>query len=185
MVICGSTAENSHTRALLKELTQELSQLQVPVVNWDLRDLPLPIADPTFHSNPEQHPDLQVRRFIEAARASDGFALGSPLYHGSFSGVLKNALDHLWYDAFRNKPVALLSHGSSERRASLPNVALQPIVSTLFGYVVQAQIATGPSDYRKSPEGKIQLQNEDIRTRVTRQAQELVRLARSLKADPK
>ncbi|WP_246257458.1 NADPH-dependent FMN reductase [Bartonella gabonensis] len=39
--------------------------------------------------------------------------MASPLYQGSYSGVFKNALDHLTYNAFLNKPVGLIFHGST------------------------------------------------------------------------
>lgn len=32
---------------------------------------------------------------------ADFFILGTPNYHGSFSGILKNALDHLNMDYFK------------------------------------------------------------------------------------
>jgi NAD(P)H-dependent FMN reductase len=182
MLICGSTAAKSHTRVLLKELSNNLDQLRIPNNTWDLREQPLPIADPDYHHEPERHPDPMVQRFIQAAREADGFALASPLYHGSFSGVLKNALDHLWYDAFRHKPVALLAHGASERRSAAPILALQPVVSTLFGYSIQTQVSTGPGDYTKDSEGEILLSSSDIKTRVARQAEELVRIAGAIKA---
>lgn len=178
MIICGSINEPSHTKTLAAGLADALSGLRVPSVTWDLRAQPLPIADPAFHHKPELHPDPLVRRFIQVARNVDGFALASPLYHGSFSGVLKNAIDHLWWDAFRDKPVALLAHGGSERRSANVNTALQSVVTTLCGYSLQTQIATGPSDFHKNDQNQIELSNNGIKERLDRQAEELVRLAR-------
>ena len=39
---------------------------------------------------------------------ADFLILGTPNYHGSFSGILKNALDHLNMDHFKMKPVGLI-----------------------------------------------------------------------------
>jgi len=182
MLICGSIAEKSHTKGLVKELSLALNEQDIATTTWDLRTTPLPIADPSYHSNPDQYPDANVVRFIEAARKSDGFALASPLYHGSFSGALKNALDHLWYDAFRNKPVALLSHGANERKCSQPCTALQQVVSTLFGYSLQTQVATSMADYSYDTAGQAVLDNPEIKARVKRQAEELLKLMKSLSA---
>ena len=41
---------------------------------------------------------------------ADFFILGTPNYHGSFSGILKNALDHLNMDYFKMKPVGLIGN---------------------------------------------------------------------------
>jgi azobenzene reductase len=184
MLISGSVAEKSHTRALVGQLAVELESLKVPTVIWDLRKETLPMADPAYHASPDEHPDPVVRRFVQEVRQSDGVALASPLYHGSFSGVLKNALDHLGYDAFRNKPVALLSHGGGERRCSLPNIALQPVISTLFGYTVQSQVSTSMGDYTKDAGGNPTLTSPGIFTRLKQQAEELVKLAKIFSKKP-
>jgi azobenzene reductase len=180
MLMCGSISAKSYTRVLLRALAESLEELGGRVNSWDLREQPLPIADPEYHHEPDLHPDPTVRRFILAAREASAFALASPLYHGSFSGVLKNALDHLWYDAFRHKPVALLAHGASERRSASPILALQPVVSTLFGYAIQTQVSTGPNDYATNGAGEVVLSSSDIKGRITRQAEELVRLLRAI-----
>jgi FMN reductase len=37
----------------------------------------------------------EARRLVEAFRRCDGLILGSPAYHGSISGMMKNALDYV------------------------------------------------------------------------------------------
>ena len=39
--------------------------------------------------------DPRVDAFIAALRSADGVIIGSPGYHGTFSGMVKNALDHV------------------------------------------------------------------------------------------
>ncbi|HEV2364834.1 MAG TPA: NADPH-dependent FMN reductase [Caulobacteraceae bacterium] len=50
----------------------------------------LPIYNP---SAPERFADLE--RFVEAVRLADGVIIATPGYHGSISGLVKNALDCL------------------------------------------------------------------------------------------
>jgi len=148
---------------------------------WDLRAAPLPFADPAYHRDVDSYPDAEVQRYLQAVRDSDGVVLGSPLYHGSFSGVLKNALDHLWYDAFRNKPVALVSHGSTDRRCAQPAVALQQVVTTLYGYSIQTQVASAKSDFSLDVDGQPRLESKDVEERLIRQSRELLQMASLLK----
>lgn len=180
LLLCGSVSENSHTRALMRALEKQIQALGATTKFWDLREQPLPIAIPDYHWRVDETPDAKVRSFVTLVRGADAFVLGSPLYHGSMSGVLKNALDHLWYDAFRNKPVALLSHGSSIRRCSQPTEHLQTVVRTMYGYNLQTQIGTTKDDY-KTINKVLTLTNPELIDRVERQARELVQLARLFK----
>jgi len=181
LLISGSPALFSHTLILMQELNEEIERMGHSSTIWNLQHMPLPLCEPQYHWDIDAHPDSEVQRFAKEVRAADGIALGSPLYHGSFSGVLKNSLDHLWYDAFRNKPVALLSHGSSERRCSIPCEMLQTVVKTLFGYCCQTQVASTKTDFEQNEDGPFRMENNALRQRIHRQAHELVQLSGILK----
>ncbi|SDD85618.1 NADPH-dependent FMN reductase [Actinokineospora iranica] len=53
-------------------------------------DLVLPFYDPAV---PDRSPE--ARRLVEELRAADGVILVSPGYHGTVSGLVKNALDYV------------------------------------------------------------------------------------------
>lgn len=180
LIICGSIAKKAHTRSLLKYTEQLLRNKDIEVVFWELLTNPLPIAIPEFHKDPLQSTDENVKLFINEINSADGFVLGSPLYHGSYSGVLKNALDNLYYDAFKNKPVALVSNSSSIRNCAHPCEHLRLVVRALYGYALQSQIGTADSDYSEIENGYV-LVNEDIKERVLKQVEELINFAKLLK----
>ena len=125
----------------------------------------------------DEYPHAVVKELISHVRLADAFVLGSPLYHGSFSGVLKNALDHLWYDAFRDKPVALVSHGGTDRRCAQPCVHLQTVVKTMYGYPVQTEVATTNRDFSMNSDGEYLLKNEEVISRLNRQVNEIIDLS--------
>src|SRR3989344_3116034 len=95
LLVCGSISQQSHTHAFLRFIEDLLKKQKVETVFWDLRTSPLPIALPEYHKDPLKNPDKTVQKFVRAVMDADGLVLGSPLYHGSYSGVLKNALDNL------------------------------------------------------------------------------------------
>jgi FMN reductase len=53
-------------------------------------DLVLPFYDPAVPEHPQA-----ARAMIEALRTADGVVLVSPGYHGTVSGLVKNALDYI------------------------------------------------------------------------------------------
>jgi NAD(P)H-dependent FMN reductase len=56
----------------------------------------------------EDYP-ADVARLRADIKASDGLIVGSPEYHGCFSGVLKNALDLMRFDEMQGKMIGLLA----------------------------------------------------------------------------
>ncbi len=84
----------------------------------DLRDWPLPIfaehtgtigdfTDPTY-SEPI------VRAWNKKVKQADAFIVITPEYNHSVPGVLKNAIDSVWFSfGFRNKPVAAVGYSGS------------------------------------------------------------------------
>jgi NAD(P)H-dependent FMN reductase len=180
LLMCGSIAKKSHTRAFLRFIEDLLKKEKVETVFWDLQAKPVQIAIPEYHKDPLKNPDTQVREFVQDVMYVDGFVLGSPLYHGSYSGVLKNALDNLYYDAFRNKPVALVSNSSSIRNCAHPCEHLRLVVRALYGYVLQSQIGTTNEDF-KDTKGSYILENEEIKERAVRLVEELIQFASLLR----
>ncbi|MBI5614217.1 NAD(P)H-dependent oxidoreductase [Candidatus Gottesmanbacteria bacterium] len=181
LLVCGSIAKKSHTRALLMYLEVLLKAKRVETIFWDLLKKPLPIALPEYHKNPLDAPDFNVKEFVNYVTESNALVLGSPLYHGSFSGVLKNALDNLYYDAFCNKPVALVSNSSSIRNCAHPCEHLRLVVRTLYGYALQSQIGTSSEDYEEK-ETEFVLSNKDIQERCKRMIDELIELTTAIQS---
>jgi NAD(P)H-dependent FMN reductase len=178
LLVNGSPAEKSHTFSLLDHLKNLLQQRDVRVEFWDLRAKPLPFALPQYHHQPSLHPDKNVRDFVQAVKEADAIVLGTPFYHGSYSGVLKNALDNMNKDVLRNKPVGLVVNGG--RRSTNPLDHLRSVIRALYGYTLQTQIATQEDDYQETS-SEYEVVNVEIQQRCERFIEELLFLARVLK----
>ena len=174
LIFLGSVREHSLTRKLVERTTLALQKHEM-VVNWiDLRERPLPIADPAYHKNAAETPNAAVRALVHQVSAADGIVLASPLYHGSFSGVLKNAIDCLAFDAFRGKPVGIIAHGSGVKRCAQPAEHLLPVVRTVYGHALQCQVASSTSDFVFDPDtGEATLASDDVAMRCERLAKEM------------
>lgn len=171
MLITGSGSENSHTLALVRYIAALLQKQGVKTTIWDLQKNPLPFSDPDFHGDPA-HPNKEVRRFIHEVANAQGIVLGTPLYHGTFSGVLKNALDNLGSDAFKNKHVGLVSNAGGGGNIQAVE-QLRSVIRSLYGYALQTQIVSTEDDYT-TIEGIKAVQNTSIKDRAKRLVDELV-----------
>ncbi len=113
-IIVGSTREgrfSEHAAKWIKGLADVHENLETELV--DLREYTLPFlqdaGSPSYMNG--VYPEPEANRFAATIKKFDGFIIVTPEYNRSTSGVLKNALDHI-FGEFGNKPVAFVAYGS-------------------------------------------------------------------------
>jgi azobenzene reductase len=173
LLVCGSIAEKSHTNALLRYIQKLFEDKNTEVEFWDLKKKSIPICLPKYHKDPTKNPSREVRDFVSEVELADLIILGSPLYHGSFSGVLKNALDNLRWDAFRGKWIGLVGNAGGPRAIHTQVTHLRQVVNTLAGYCAQTQITTSGVDYVENEEN-YEIEDVSIKDRCMRLVDELI-----------
>ena len=95
----------------------------------------LPLYDPRATSRTSQE-----REFVDAVRRASGVIIASPGYHGSLSGVVKNALDLLEETAkderpyLADMPVGLIATAYGWQATGSTIAALRSIVHALRGW---------------------------------------------------
>jgi NAD(P)H-dependent FMN reductase len=91
MAVVGSLQEKSITRVVVKHVADGLEAAGCTVDWLDLAETNLPMVntDTTFVA--AHYAPLKAR-----VQTADVFVLGTPDYHGSISGAMKNFLDHFW-----------------------------------------------------------------------------------------
>lgn len=94
---------------------------------------------PHFNPGPAGPSDDQVE-LAEAVRQADGIILATPGYHGSLSGVVKNALDTLELtrsDArpyFEGKPVGIIITADGAQAGGTTLMAVRGIIHAMRGW---------------------------------------------------
>ena len=104
-----------------------------------------------------------IGHFLEVLRSADAVIVGSPGYHGTLSGLVKNALDHV--ELLRNDdrayfdgmPVGLVATAAGWQAAVSTLVALRTVVHALRGWPTPLGIAintseAGDADERAEPQ---------------------------------
>jgi len=103
VALSGSLREGSYTRLVTTRALDGVRAAGGTGELLDLREYNLP---PLNVDRDEQGDSQQL---VDRVEAADAIILGSPMYHGSYSGVLKNALDYCGFDEFEGKTVGLLA----------------------------------------------------------------------------
>lgn len=176
ILIAGSAEHPSRILANLDVLANNLQDRGAIAQIWDLAAETLPLFDASSYPDPCASPSEAVRRFARLADQADAFVWGSPVYHNSFSGVLKNALDSLSISQFRHKPVALISCGNSDRTGSQPCDHLRIVARGLLAVAIPTQVVALPEDFIFS-QGRYHLTNDVLRERSLHMAEELLAYA--------
>jgi len=136
--ICGSMrGEQSYTRLALKLALSAAVSAGATVDLIDLASCNLPLC-----SSPDDHDDNPETQTLKArVSAAQGILLGSPEYHNSFSGVLKNALDLMGGDEFRGKVFGLLGVAGGSAGAVNTLGHLRVVVRGVGGWSLPVQIS--------------------------------------------
>jgi len=88
-----------------------------------------------------------VDAFVAALRSADGVIVGSPGYHGTFSGMVKNALDYVELMAaderpyFHNMPVGLIATAAGWQAAVSTLIGLRSVTHALRGWPTPLGVA--------------------------------------------
>ncbi|MDX2271865.1 MAG: NAD(P)H-dependent oxidoreductase [Cyanobacteriota bacterium] len=173
----GSLRHPSTTYAALHYLAEEMAQLGVHLEILDLRQMRLPFCD-----GGETYPDFpDVAHLKAAVKAADAIVLASPEYHGSISGVLKNALDLLGFEEMADKVFGAISVLGGESNSNSLN-DLRVIVRWLHGWMIPEQIAIGKAWQAFDTNG--QIKDERLRQRFTAFARSLISHTAKLRGIP-
>src|SRR4051794_465094 len=93
LAVIGSLHRQSVTRTVIQHVAEKLRARDCQVDVLDFEKEPLALYNPdTAHDLPG-YSELQER--VDKA---DVILLGTPDYHGSISGAMKNFLDHFWHE---------------------------------------------------------------------------------------
>src|SRR5438552_8539439 len=93
LAVVGSLQRESVTRAVIGYVAEQLRATGCAVDVLDFEKEPLALYNPDTAYDLPGYAELRAR--VEGA---DVVVLGTPDYHGSVSGAMKNFLDHFWHE---------------------------------------------------------------------------------------
>ncbi len=130
-ILCGSIRSGRLSHLLALALTDVMKQLGADAQLVDLIDFPLPLLEETFQR--QVKPDESLHRLQEILDQSQGLILLSPEYHGSYTGVMKNALDYFQKEFYR-KPMGVVTTSTGKFGGINASVQMQHLILSLGGF---------------------------------------------------
>jgi FMN reductase len=176
----GSLARVSRSRAALQVALDGAASAGVRTQLLDLRELDLPMFGPEDEATPA------VGELIGTCHAADGMLWSSPLYQGTISGALKNALDWLRLLEDREPPflhdkvVGLISAAGGTQGLQAINTmefATRALRAWAVPYVVPVASAARVFDEAGT------IQDRSVESQLRMLGSEVVRVAERFAAD--
>jgi FMN reductase len=168
----GTLRERSFSRAAVREALRIAAEHGAQTMMLDLRELNLPMYVPDWQiaDYPAAHqPD--ITRLIETCRQAKAMVWASPTYHGTVSGVFKNALDYIELmmndtPAYLNgKAIGVIAINDSKTFSAMSNS-----VHELQAWLAPTHVQLGKSDF----DAEMRLSNASAIRRMTRLVNELL-----------
>ncbi len=133
VALCGSLRDGSSTHAAL-----QIALSGAQAAGAEVEMLRLSEYELVFQGSVTNEADYPagVFRLREKVKSADGIILGSPEYHGGFSGVLKSALDLMGFDEFENKVIGLVGVSGGRKGAVNALSMLRTVGTALRAWVV-------------------------------------------------
>jgi FMN reductase len=129
------------TRWLLDTARASHGGLEVELIN--LADKKIAFAD----GRPAEQLGDDTAGCLASVRAADGVILVSPVYRGSFTGALKNLLDHLPVEALAGKPVGIVAMGATQHHFLGVDWHLRDVLAWFGALVVPTSAYLASSDF--------------------------------------
>ena len=178
----GSLARASRSRAALAEALKGAADAGAETQLLDLRKLALPLYNPD-----EPDPTESASTLIEACYSCDGLVWSSPMYQGTISGSLKNALDWLHALGEREPPylndkvIGLISAAGGTQGLQAVNT-MEFSVRALRGWAVPYVVPVAAAWRVFDEQGRIL--DESVEAQLRRLGAEVVRVAERFASDP-
>ena len=134
--ISGSLRPGSYTTLAVAIALKGAEELKCESKLIDLRNYQLAFCD---GADDDSHLPNDVFRLREEVKQAQGIILGTPEYHGGYSGVLKNALDLMGFEEFEGKMLGLVGVSGGSIGAFGALNSLREVGRSLHAWVVPDQ----------------------------------------------
>lgn len=167
IIISGSPSENSKTEKVLNYLGIFLEQEGLSITHISVKDVSSDVLLGGKYNSPE------IQRIAALLQDAKGAIIGSPVYKGAYSGVLKTLIDILPQDVLKHTPVLPLMTGGSPSHLLALEYALKPVLASLKAHNLKGLYL---QDTQIDKQSEIPIIDEDTLQRTKRQLYYFIQL---------
>ncbi len=132
-ILLGSLRIGRQSHKIARYLKTRLHEKDVIADLIDLAENPLPI----MKIHPQHPPEAQ--QISVRLQEADALLFVTPEYHGSFSGVLKNAIDYFW-EEFQKKPIGVVTVSAGKMGGINASTQLQHVILSLGAFALPTKL---------------------------------------------
>lgn len=108
---------------------------------------------------------------LHAIEGADGLVVATPVFRGSYAGVLKTVLDLLEPGSLRGVPTVLAATSGSVRHTLMTDFAMRPLLSYFGALTMPTSVVATPEDFT------LGVPTPELATRIARAATQLTTFA--------
>ncbi|MBS0032177.1 NADPH-dependent FMN reductase [Chitinophaga sp. 22321] len=136
-ILIGSIRQGRQSQKIAHYLQDRLQADDLDIDLIDLAETPLPMLEERVGKHP-QLPQV-VQELSNRLHSADAVIMVTPEYHGSFSGVLKNALDY-FYSEFSRKVIGIVTVSAGKFGGINAATQLQQVILSLGAFALPTKL---------------------------------------------
>lgn len=142
----SGTIVGAKTAIIVQTVLDEIKRThpEIDVELLDLRDYDIQFCD---GRNPADYTG-DTKEVIDIISRADCFIIGTPIFQGSITGVLKNLFDLVPISAFRKKVMGLVATGGTYQHVVIEN-QLKPIAGFFKAFVAPSYVYVHSDDFNE------------------------------------
>ena len=170
----SGTITGSKTRVVVQKIVDEIRQAnpEIEVELLDMKEYDVQFCDgrdPSTYTG-------DTKTVIDKVAAADFYVIGTPIFQGSITGVLKNLFDLVPPQVFRNKVMGFAATGGTYQHYLVIENQLKPIAGYFRAFVAPGYVYAHNDHFDKQN----QLTDPEVLERVSALAKEVVFMQKAL-----
>jgi FMN reductase/FAD reductase [NAD(P)H] len=156
---------------VLKKIKKDYPEIEVELL--DMKEYDVQFCDgrdPSTYSG-------DTKKVIDIVSAADFYVIGTPIFNGSITGVLKNLFDLVPVSVFRNKVMGFIATGGTYQHYLVVENQLKPIAGYYRAFTVPGYVYAHNDHFNANNE----IKDEEVLERISNLAKEVVFMQKALK----